>query len=463
MIEKTFIFKNYAYDWGRHQLFLHYGFADGPDFTEEIHFPPPRITLTANIKATLDRAFKLIFLLAGASYYKAFAPQTVECRAFKLDSDLAAFIQKTYRKGLAEFAFRNGLDLTHKIIFSDLPSSTSRFLNAPETVSSAPISGTTALVPVGGGKDSIVTIEKLKASGKELILFALGSAEKPAEPIAKTIEMADLPSVYVKRVLDKHLFELNKSGAYNGHVPITAILSAIVVATALMQGCQDIVLSNEHSANAPNISLPTHEVNHQYSKSMEFEQDFATIVQQKISPDLHYFSFLRPLTEIAIAQRFSQLTPYHPIFRSCNTAFRQDEKSRNKNWCCNCPKCRFVFLCLAPFLGPEKLQTIFGHNLLADPQQEQGFAELCGLSHFKPFECVGEVEESAAVVQYLSLQPEWRDLPLVQSLNLKIGEKFGPPATAAQINQKFQSLLQIRSGHRLPPEYLRILECTPKN
>ena len=44
----------------------------------------------------------------------------------------------------------------------------------------------------------------------------------------------------------------------------------------------------------------------------------------------------------------------------------------------------------------------FGCNMLDEPSQVDGFAELCGLLRHKPFECVGEIEESAAVMAHLA-------------------------------------------------------------
>src|SRR5262249_11965308 len=149
-------------------------------------------------------------------------------------------------------------------------------------------------VPVGGGKDSIVTLECLKRGGEPLILFSLGEAE----PIRACIATAGLPFIRVHRRLDSGLFELNADGARNGHIPITGILSAIALAASVMAGCDAIAISNEHSSSAPNLRIDNTEVNHQFSKSLEFEDDFCAYVQKHISPSIAYFSLLRPLSEI---------------------------------------------------------------------------------------------------------------------------------------------------------------------
>ena len=247
--------------------------------------------------------------------------------------------------------------------------------------------------------------------------------------------------------------QLNKAGALNGHVPITGILSAIALASAVMFGCNAVVMSNEHSASAANLSLDGVDINHQYSKSFEFERDFAQYVERFISPSISYFSLLRPLSEIEIARRFSKYPEYFGVFRSCNTAFRQAREARGRHWCCNCPKCRFVFLALSPFVAKPDLIEIFGRNLLDDETQCEGFAELCGLRANKPFECVGETSESAGVMSHLSYHPEWRDDRVVRRLH----QEF--PALSNNGSAEFRSLFEARHPHRVPQPYLAMLDA----
>ncbi len=440
VVHETFLFEGYAFDRAAASLALRYRFDGGPAFAETIVFEGAARTLSAADDEAIDRIFRLIFLLCGVSYYKAYVPPLLRCTAFPLDRETAAFVEKVYRKGLAEFAFRNELALADRLHFEVDGSSSAApvHLDLPRRT----------CVPVGGGKDSIVTLECLKRAAVPLVLFALGTAE----PIQRTIEISGLPAIRVRRALDRRLFELNKAGAFNGHVPITGILSAIVAACAVLHGFDAIAMSNEHSASAPNLTLDELEVNHQYSKSLEFETDFAAYLARHVSPDLRYFSFLRPLTEIAIAARFSRHDAYFDDFRSCNKAFKQIAAERATNWCCECPKCRFVFLALAPFVAKERLVAIFGRNLLDDPGQYQGFAELCGLSAFKPFECVGEIGESAAAMSHLAEMPEWRADAIVA--------KLWPALAAASGNiPLYASLFAPRAPHRVPDDFLAILDA----
>ena len=282
------------------------------------------------------------------------------CEAFPVDLDTAALSAEFYENGLAEFAFRNRIALRALPLCSDpTPSAPPLALDLPRRT----------CVPVGGGKDSVVTLECLKRAGDPLVLFSLGDAE----PIAACIAAARLPLFRVHRRLDRRLLELNDAGALNGHVPITGILSAIALACAVLFGFDAIAMSNEHSASAPNLDINGVAVNHQYSKSLGFEADFSDYICRHISPEIAYFSLLRPLSEIEIARRFACHPAYFEVFRSCNTAFRQSAGERRRQWCCDCPKCRFVFLALAPFIAKAELVRIFRRNLLDDRDASRGF------------------------------------------------------------------------------------------
>ena len=438
---KEFIFENYSYNPTASILSLHYRFNGGPRFEEKLFFDFVPQRRSSDGYEVLDRIYRLIFLMSGVSYYKAFIPKLLTCDAFELDAETSEFLHKFYEKGLAEFAYRNGISLRGHFHF--------RSGGAPAPSPIVLDLSNKALVPVGGGKDSIVTIECLKASGQPLILFALGDAD----PINACIAAAGLPFLRVRRQLDQTLFELNQAGALNGHVPITGILSAIALAGAVMSCCNAVAMSNEHSASAPNLQFDGIDINHQYSKSFEFEQDFAEYVERFISPNIMYFSLLRPLSEIEIARRFSKLSRYFGVFRSCNTAFRQSRAARARHWCGNCPKCRFVFLALAPFVPKQQLIGIFDRNLLDYLAQCDGFAELCGLQQHKPFECVGETSESAAVLAYLGGHLDWREDSVVRQLH----EKF--PSLRKANPADYRALFEVRHPHRVLDSYMTFLNA----
>jgi hypothetical protein len=133
--------------------------------------------------------------------------------------------------------------------------------------------------------------------------------------------------------------------------------------------------------------------------------------------------------------------------------FRPSAAERGGDWCGNCPKCRFVFLALAPFVGKSTLLGIFGRDLLDDPAQFPGFAALCGEGEHKPFECVGEIAESAAAMSHLGRHPEWRDDAVVRQML----DSFAPlrHSNAAE----YQSAFARKGPHRVPGRYLAMLDA----
>ncbi len=191
--------------------------------------------------------------------------------------------------------------------------------------------------------------------------------------IGETASAAGLPLIRIGRELSADLTEMNASGAWNGHVPVTAINSAILLCAGLLYGYRYIVFANESSANEATLTDGQgREVNHQYSKSLAFEQAFTAVVKQHVSPGIEYFSLLRPFGEIAISRRFSEMTEFHAVFSSCNRNFHQDGSHITGRWCQDCPKCRFAALALAPFLSPQALLAIQGADLLDQEDQITG-------------------------------------------------------------------------------------------
>ncbi len=304
--------------------------------------------------------------------------------------------------------WRGGLSLPSTELFSPGPQPS----KPPEASSKG------VVVPLGGGKDSLVTCSLLHQAGIGFKTIAVGRSPLIIA-MGQALHAQGLSQghIQIQRSLDPSLLALNQAGALNGHVPITAVLAGVMLVASVLYGFDTIVMSNERSADAANLYFPDGEaVNHQFSKSAAFENAFQGAVSAEVLSRFRYFSLLRDCSEIAIARHFARLEPWFNVFSSCNQNFRQDGRSPAGRWCANCPKCRFVFLALAPYLGPPALLEIFGRNLLEDPAQLQGYRDLCGLAEHKPFECVGEVEESAALMKALGAQPPWRDLAVVSAL-----------------------------------------------
>lgn len=265
------------------------------------------------------------------------------------------------------------------------------------------------LLPIGGGKDSLVSVELCKSINEPATAVWIGDSTL----IAACAERTGLPMLNIKRRLAPELFEYNRHGAYNGHIPVTAINSAILVCAAIIYGFDAIAFSNERSASSATLEYDGQPVNHQWSKSLDFERGLRAQVQSHIAADLDYFSLLRPWSELAVARAFAKTARYDDVFSSCNRNFRILGEHPSDRWCGRCPKCHFVFLALAPFMPKPRLLAIFGHNLLDDPSLASGFDALLEYRGHKPFECVGEGQESRAALYTLSQRAEWREDALV--------------------------------------------------
>ena len=397
----AFRFVRRSYSNGESQLV--YAFDDGPELIERIVFPDAR-PLPENRKRAFDAALKLLHLIAGVSYYKAGVPSMIAVEGDDLDVETAAFMDEVYLHGLAEFAYHNALDLRGKIRFprgSDGPKQ-----GDAEVLQELP---RRTLVPIGGGKDSLVSVEMLKRAHEPATAVWIGDSAL----IAACAERTGLPRLNIKRRLAPELFDYNKAGAYNGHIPVTAINSAILICAAIVYGFDAIAFSNERSASAATLEYEGQSVNHQWSKGVDFERALRKYTTSHIAANLDYFSLLRPLSELAVTRAFSRSTNYDDVFSSCNRNFRIRGDKPADRWCGQCPKCHFVFLALAPFVSKPRLLGIFGRNLLDDLSLASAFDALLEYRNHKPFECVGEGQESRAAMFTLSQRPEWKEDAIV--------------------------------------------------
>jgi hypothetical protein len=389
-----------SFDVASRTVSLGYAFDSGQTFTETITFETPTASAVDGDESGLQRALLHLHIAAGTSYYKAAAPNQII-----LDADLSptelAFHQRLYDEGLREFAVTNGLPVPLPQVLRPRaliqPDGPTRFARPGGLLS-----------PIGGGKDSIVLIEALAPLAPRLF------AVDPHPLVVDLARQTGLDLVVVRRRLSPELARLNGAGALNGHVPITAILSLIAVVGSFLYGYDTIVMAVERSASEETTVVDGIPVNHQYSKSLDFERGLAQLVTRAIDPAIVYGSALRPYSELAIARAFARLTRYHSTFCSCNTVFRRSGPAGD-GWCGNCPKCRFVALVLAPFLDRPAVTAIIGRDLFDDPRQVSGFAALMS-DDDKPFECVGERRESAAALRVLSSLPAWKDAPVVVAL-----------------------------------------------
>lgn len=438
----SFHFTGAEFDESTATLSLEYRFDDGPALTETLTFPGARLPLDEGRRRSLHHAMKALHLAAGVSYYKAGIPPRISMEGGGLPPAVAYFFREFYEHGLGEFAWRNGLSLSERL---DFPVDGARRWHAapaelPEGV----------VVPLGGGKDSLVALEMVRAAGVEPSVISVGSSPLIDEVAGRT----GLRHIRIGRRLAPGLMELNRQGAWNGHVPVTGIIAFILVCAAILYGFDTVVMANERSASSATLITPDGvEVNHQWSKGLDFERAFGDFVQQHVLAGFRYFSLLRPLSELEIARRFSRLEQYFDVFSSCNRNFTQAPNAAAARWCGQCPKCRFVYLMLAPFMERNALTAIFGADLLADPDQAAGFDELVGRGAHKPFECVGETRESLAAFCLLARDPQWWDAALVE----RAAREILPGIEDA--DGLIDEALAVGGGDRIPDDFRGIVHA----
>jgi len=400
----VFRYRSFEIDAERGALTCHYD-LDGREFAERVTLAPGPRWHTEAARA----AARLVFLLAGVSYYKTAAPPVIDFGETALTEAELAFLREFYLQGLGEFAYRNNLDLTEMRLEApraqaltpgqaQTPAPAQLPGPAPIPAPTAPDRHRRALVPFGGGIDSIVTVEQIRPRA-DVALFVVSRPADRFDAIEQPAAVTGLPIVRAEREIDPQLLRSAELGFLNGHVPVTGILSAIAVLSAVLEDRDAVVMSNEWSASIPTLEHAGRPVNHQFSKSEEFEASFREILSQNQAPLPEYFSWLRDRTELWVGQEFAALTRYHDSFRSCNKAFYTDPARRYTHWCGQCDKCCFIDLILAPFLPEQVLRRIFAvtGEPLGDPSLAARFRSLLGAGA-KPFECVGEVAECRAAV-----------------------------------------------------------------
>ncbi len=392
---KEFVYE--GYEVNKDSFVFHFK-IDEYSFNPKWSFSPDLIE-NAPDKELLDYAVFSLGLSELVSYWKCACPPMVKINCGALNSEQTEWWKKLYFNGLGEFFYRNGIETDIENFMTIIPCCD----NIPKFENDNNI-GEGFLIPVGGGKDSVVTLELLNKYRDKNACYILNPRGATLN-CAHIAEYQDNRIVGVKRTIDKRLLELNSAGYLNGHTPISSVIAFSSWIFAYCGGKKYIALSNESSANESNISGTS--INHQYSKSTEFEADFRYYTRTFFSPFPEYFSMLRPWSEWQITKRFVNYPKYFPVFQSCNIGSKTD------TWCANCAKCLYVYIMLAAFLPDEELVKIFGKNMLEKAEYKDLFNGLVYQDFNKPFECVGTKKEINLALHKAAEKRENQDLPLL--------------------------------------------------
>ena len=358
------------------------------DFEETFEFPEALGPLAAAADPAVGRALLGLHLAAGTSYWKTCIPRDLAVENASLSGDDATFWNAVYTLGLGEFFYRNQIDPTGRASFRATPGHV--LPPAPARPAKGP-----SLLLWGGGKDSVVSHEILESAGETHELLSIGRTDW--EWVRRSAAAAGNVLHVVSRHLDPKLVAMNAAGALNGHVPVNAVLAFAGTLVALLCGRPAVIASNEASASFGNAAWHGIDVNHQWSKSLEFERLFRGWLRDHLGSGPEYVSLLRPLTELRIVKAFATHPKYFDAVTSCNANFRQSGPAARR-FCLACPKCVFVSLMARPWLDDAAYHALFGGDPLADPANLTLVEELLGARGAKPFECVGTPEETVAAL-----------------------------------------------------------------
>lgn len=387
-----FIYRKYSYLFSNNNLKIYFDFYIEPDL-----FFKPEIIIenvkTKFSKINKDQIENLIFNLGLAeipSYWKVTASPLIDIKAGFLTKEQINFWRNLFMKGMGQFFYENKINFKKKN-FLTIRSSFDKNTKSTEL---KPINlKEKYLVPVGGGRDSIITLEKLKQDKKKIGCFLVNPSIS-AINVVKTFRPKEM--VIVKRKLDKKIFDLNKKGFLNGHTPFTSLLSFLSVFCAAIFNYKNIAFSNEKSSNEGNVKYLGEVINHQWSKSLNFEKKFRKYCNKYLIKNINYYSFLRKYKDIEISKIFVNYPKYFSVFSSCNKVLSQNNP--NKRWCGNCPKCLFVYASLYPFINEKELLVIFNNNnIFENKRLLPTMKEMIGKGKHKPFECIGTYNENKKI------------------------------------------------------------------
>lgn len=380
MTHKVFIFESYNFDATTGVVEFCYSFDGERHFRETVQF-------TADVsydELMLDRALQLAFIVAGISYYKTFFAPYVEVKAFKLTEHQAAFFNQVYYHGLSQYVYENTLN----------PNMIASFTGEGQS-SATSYNGNGVLALQSGGKDSLLLAELLR---QQEAAFTPWYVAQQGGQHPSILDDLSIPLRMVTRTIDREgLQRAVRDGGLNGHVPVTMIILSYALVDAVLHGENTILAAIGKEGEEPHATIGNYPVRHQWAKTWSAERLLANYVKREISYDIHIGSPLRGFSELKIAKMFSKVAwlRFGHEFSSCNVAnYKQGHDNHTLSWCGRCPKCANSFLLFAPFIDLDELKTIFHGNLFELPDLTETFKGLLGVDDaFKPFECVGEIDE----------------------------------------------------------------------
>ena len=160
---------------------FHFNISDKFSFYPTISIPKNSLKNLPDMKKeVLNQLFFHIGMVELISYWKLTCSPKVIVKPYKLNEDQIKWWKKLYYNGLGEFFYLNSIK---KDIKSFMHIETK---GKPVKTSDSLLNNNSVLVPVGGGKDSVVTLEILKKSDFNIIPFVMN----PRDASLRTIQIA---------------------------------------------------------------------------------------------------------------------------------------------------------------------------------------------------------------------------------------------------------------------------------
>jgi hypothetical protein len=453
-----FFYDGFSLQRDENALRLQYQFRIEPNLFFAPHTIIERVAWQREEQLPTTTLENLVFhlgLVEMLSYWKAACSPEIVVRAGALNAKQIAWWSELLRKGMGEYFYVNQIDWRDPDFVRMLSTRDSglEIRDFQRTESRVATAISRDLVLTSGGKDSVVTLETLRTAGVPSDCLLLNPT-KAALDIARQAGCEQ--PVIVRRTIDKRLLELNAAGYLNGHTPFSALLAFLGLTVAALLGHRRVIVSNERSAEEATVEYLGEPINHQYSKTFQFEAAFRDYSRNYLTPDIEYFSLLRPLYELQIAKRFAQHPRYFPLFRSCNRS------QATNRWCGRCPKCLFVYTALYSFLEREQILGIFrSAERDADLFAWEGAAEvlraLLGLEKEKPFECVGTREETLAAIHLCIEKYRAQGLALPPALRTIQEAALSARSDLPQLAQRI--LTSWSNQHHVPVDLAQLLRA----
>jgi len=342
------------------------------------------------VTVTARRLIRALAIVEAFSYWKALCSPVIEVALPAPDDAELAWWQAFWPGAMGEFFYRNQIDYTVPG-FLDIRGHADAGGDVPAGDRAAPAGP--PLVLFSGGKDSLALARIVSASaGTAPVDFFLYNPGERLRGLAGSLASGGR-LVEVRRAILPELLALNAAGHPNGHTPFSAYLAFAAMLTGYLRGNGPVMAGNSRSDDEPNVrSYLGRPVNHQWTKSSDFETAVRTYRDRWLPGVPGYSSPLRPLYEVQIIASLAGDVDAYLRTVSCNQA-------RGGGWCRSCAKCAWVFLATAALFGHDLAIRKTGGDMFADPALSGVYQEMAGLTGVKPFECTGSEDEVRAAIQ----------------------------------------------------------------